>query len=128
MIVYMFQDRFAELVRNGSKRQTIRNGLPRCKPGDALSLRRWTGAPYRSKQEELRVAVCTETMPCFASVVRGQGWYFVAGTDERSHVYGDALDKLARADGFRDAEDMHRWFVATHGFDFHGHLIKWTVP
>jgi hypothetical protein len=63
MIVYMFQDRFSELVRDGSKRQTIRKGLPRCKPGDTMSLRRWTGKPYRSKQEELRVAVCTETVP-----------------------------------------------------------------
>jgi hypothetical protein len=127
MIVYMFRDRFAELVRDGSKRQTIRHGLPRCKPGDAMSLRRWTGKPYRSKQEELRVAVCAEVTLCYASVVRGLGWFIVVGTDARSHVYGDALEDLARADGFVDAEDMEQWFVATHGCDFHGHLIKWTV-
>jgi hypothetical protein len=49
----MFQDRFADKVRDGRKLHTIRK-TARCKVGDTLSLRRWSGTPYRSKQELLR--------------------------------------------------------------------------
>jgi hypothetical protein len=73
MRVIMFQDRFAELVRGGDKCQTIRWSA-RCRPGDVLSLRRWTGKPYRSKQETLREAVCTAVSPVAMHGLPFHGW------------------------------------------------------
>jgi hypothetical protein len=52
MKVLMFQPRFAPLVEAGTKTQTIRP--VRRRPivvGDELSLRAWTGLPYRSPQQ-----------------------------------------------------------------------------
>lgn len=83
--VVLFQRRFAPLVESGAKLQTIR--LPRKRTihaGDTLSLRTWTGAPYRSKQRPLRTATCTAVRP----IVIDSYW-------------ND--DETARADGFEDA-------------------------
>ena len=52
MRVITFKERFAEPVRSGAKRQTIRKSAG-CEVGDILSLRRWTGRPRHSKQELL---------------------------------------------------------------------------
>jgi hypothetical protein len=56
--VRMFKPRFARLVETGEKLQTIRP-MPKRLPeiGDHLSLREWTGKPYRSKQRTLCEAI-----------------------------------------------------------------------
>lgn len=122
MKVYLFQYRFAPLVESGTKRTTIR---PRrkhpTKVGDVLSLRAWTGKPYRSKQRILRSGErCKEVH-----------WF---------RIYGDSViameldgrmleiwetDALAKADGFSCAQDMMTWFRNEHGVPFQGELIKW---
>lgn len=124
MRVYLFMDRFAGKVRNGSKRQTIRTGEPRCKTGDVLSLRRWTGKPYRSKQEVLRDGMCTGTVPVEVAFWGVNGWIvYVDG----KHVDGVKLQALARADGFENAADMKKWIENVHGpMNFHGHMVKWA--
>lgn len=122
MRVYLFMDRFAEKVRDRSKRQTIRAGFPRCKPGDALSLRRWTGKPYRSKQEVICEGVCRKVTTFSAHVVSNCGWTVWVDCE---HVYGDALDNLAALDGFDNAEDMKAWFLDVHGCDFNGYIVQW---
>jgi len=112
--VILFQDQFAEKVREGSKRQTIRQ-TARCKVGDWVSLRRWTGKPYRSKQEVLRTDVCTAVMPVRVDYgVASVGGVVVDGQD------------LAALDGFKDCEEMRDWFGATHGLPFLGWLIEWS--
>ncbi|MGR9108748.1 MAG: hypothetical protein ACU843_17665 [Gammaproteobacteria bacterium] len=73
-----------------------------------MSLRAWTGKPYRSKQRELRKAQCIEVRP------------LVIDQD-----FSD--DRMARADGFIDAADMKEWFEETHGLPFTGTLIRWTL-
>jgi len=133
MRVITFQDRFAELVRLGIKRQTIRQAA-RCKPGDTLSLRRWTGKPYRSRQETLRTVVCsevvpiriepelakwrpeTETLRILTNVAVGGRW-----------LTGEAREWLAILDGFPNFEAMFEWFYRYHGLPFCGVIIKWTV-
>lgn len=114
MRVILFQDRFADKVRDGSKTHTIRK-TARCKPGDVLSLRRWTGKPYRSEQETLREAVCTAvhavTIFPFDVTVDGQ------------RVPGQ---HLAVKDGFRDWDEMREWFENVHGLPFVGWLIEWS--
>jgi len=37
----------------------------------------------------------------------------------------DECDAFARADGFKDEEDMQEWFQSTHGLPFKGDLVKW---
>ena len=113
MRVLLFQDRFAGKVRDGSKRQTIRK-TARCKPGDALSLRRWKGKPYRSKQEVLRTTTCKSVES-------------VAVFDFDVHVCCKPFpaQHLAVMDGFRDWPEMRDWFARVHGLPLSGWLIKW---
>lgn len=111
MRVILFQDRFAKLVLAGTKRQTIRKAA-RCKPGDELSLRRWTGKPYRSNQEIIRVETCKSVEPV---IIR-------EGMSVEELI---ALDRVATADGFGDALAMLAWFEKTHGLPFEGEIVKW---
>lgn len=108
MRVILFQDRFAELVRSRQKKQTIRKKA-RCRPGDELSLRRWTGKPYRSKQETLLNTRCAEVL----CVIVDEG---------KTTPKGEAF---AKADGFESLAEMQDWFHRTHGLPFHGEIIVW---
>ena len=123
MRVIMFQDKFAPKVRDGSKCQTIRKAA-RCKAGDTLSLRRWTGKPYRSKQEILREVVCESAEPVLILRLLGEARAAVGLNVIRR---GD-MDAFARADGFADFGEMVKWFENTHGLPFNGWLIKWSNP
>lgn len=120
MIVLTFQPRFVPLVTAGAKTQTIRQQRKRpIRVGDWLSLRRWTGLPYRSKQEELRARTrCT-----YIGIVR-MGTFAIS-------VDNHALDQMdkdafARRDGFAHHGDMVAWFQNEHGLPFEGTLIRWA--
>lgn len=115
----MFKPRFARLVEDGSKRQTIRMRA-RCVPGDVLSLREWSGAPYRSKQRLLEVpgpVVCSEVLPV---VVHGGG--ISVGGHELSAF---AMRVSALLDGFYSVDEMMAFFSAGYGLPFTGEIIKW---
>ena len=115
MRVLMFQERFVDAVRAGRKLNTIRK-TARCKPGEMLHLRRWTGKPYRSKQETIRNETCLSVSPVRVSnagVSVGGRWV-------------DA-EQIAKADGFVDFGEMVLWFGITHGLPFNGFLIRWDV-
>ncbi len=88
------------------------------KAGDRISLRTWEGKPYRSKQRVLRDAEITSVVPIYIE----EGKIVVDGC---RYMPGKA-DVFARADGFRDAEEMERWFSDAHGLPFMGVLISWT--
>lgn len=118
MRVILFQDRFAELVRMGVKCQTIRK-TARCSPGDVLSLRRWTGKPYRSKQEILKTAVCESVEELFL------GMNTLRVGDRTLCPFSQ--DCFAIDDGFQDMGEMREWFAKTHGLPFDGWLIKWRM-
>lgn len=115
----MFQPCFADAVAEGTKCQTIRP-VPKRMPGagDKISLRCWTGAPYRSKQRTLREAEITKVLPI---EIRADG-IKLCGLD----LY-TPLDRFAQADGFRNWEVMRRWFACYHGLPFHGILICWEA-
>lgn len=121
MRVIMFQDRFSGKVSDGSKPHTIRK-TARCKPGDVLSLRRWTGKPYRSKQETIRTETCLSVLPVHMAIERGFG--FSVCVNGRG-INARERDELARADGFANARAMERWFIDAHGLPFDGFLIRW---
>lgn len=117
MRVILFQPQFAELVRAGTKTQTIRR-TARCKPGDTLSLRRWTGKPYRSRQETLRMGTCTRVLRVLIQSDRID----IEGVP----ILPEREDEFARADGFDNVGEMLHWFGVTHGFPFVGDLIEWS--
>lgn len=85
--------------------------------GDTLSLREWTGKPYRSKQRELkRVSLIA--------------WYDVMIEKDRLRVWGGEMneakrEEFARKDGFESWAEMVEWFETTHGLPFQGVLFTW---
>lgn len=119
MVVRLFQSRFAPLVKSGAKLQTVRP-VPKRMPkvGDAISLREWTGKPYRSPQRVLKESVITRVSPikmdseCGISV---DGW-LLCHIEEK---------EFAQADGFKDSTEMIQWFAKTHGLPFYGICIVW---
>lgn len=117
--VKMFKPRFAPLVESGAKCRTIRPVPARMpRPGDTISLREWTGKPYRSKQRVLRESVITSGEPIQISI----GWIRVG---DRPALIGAGRDMFARADGFADFAEMRDFFRAEHGLPFTGILILW---
>ncbi len=116
--VRLFKPRFAELVRTGAKRQTVRP-VPKRRPtpGDALSLRCWTGRPYRTAQVVLRNAEVTAV----SSVSIRQCGIEVAGV----RLSDSEMRLFAQADGFACVEEMLTWFHETHGLPFDGIVIQW---
>jgi hypothetical protein len=115
MIVKMFKSRFAPLVEDYKKRQTIRP-VPKRMPkvGEEISLREWTGNPYRSPQRILRESRITHVSNCeiTKACVRVNGCRVPS-------------DHFAQADGFTSFSDMCLWFEETHGLPFEGILIEW---
>jgi uncharacterized protein YqfB (UPF0267 family) len=96
MKIIMFQERFAGLVESGAKTQTIRQRrkVP-IQPGDVLSLRKWTGSAYRSKQWEIKKVVCRAIQPveiCHPDALKVNGVV----------LRGEDRDKFAVADGFTE--------------------------
>lgn len=125
MRVILFQPQFADQVSTLIKRQTIRQRA-RCKAGDELSLRQWSGLPYRSKQKQLRDAVtCKLVQPVRLYTVP---WHRCDPPKFQIQVGDENIkdtDAFARADGFPSAAIMHEWFDRTHGLPFTGELITW---
>lgn len=118
MIVLMFKPQFAPLVLSGEKCQTIRPPRKRqIRIGERVSLRKWAGKPYRSKQPVLRESVITEVTP-------------ISITEDLVSLGSNELAleqtwSLAKADGFNTLKDFFEWFRFTHGLPFYGVLIKW---
>lgn len=117
--VRLFKAQFAPKVLSGEKCQTIRPTPKRMpKRGDTLSLRIWTGKPYRSKQKVLKTVVVTGvqniSIQLFDTMII-DGWRLPRFNQ----------DVFARADGFIDADDMRLWFGATHSLPFDGIVIYW---
>jgi len=119
--VRMFKPRFAALVAEGKKLQTVRpipHRMP--KPGDLLSLREWCGAPYRSKQRVIREAVVESVR----RVTINYG--FVQSIEiDGTWLTNAEEDAFAVADGFASFLDMFEWFSENHGLPFKGIVIAW---
>ena len=115
MKTILFQPRFAALVVAGTKRQTVRpTRRYKLIIGEAISLRVWTGKPYRSPQKELLPTTIRAVSPVYIS----RGGVFIG----KSAGDGEAF---ARADGFASFAALCDWFDATHGLPFTGIVIEW---
>jgi hypothetical protein len=118
--VRMFKPQFAPLVESGAKLQTVRptpKRMPRF--GDVISLRAWSGKPYRSKQRVLREATIINVQP----IVISDGAVDLDGLSLRV----SEIIQFAQADGFEGASAMLDWFRATHGLPFVGIVITWSL-
>lgn len=115
MPAYNFKSRFAALVAQGRKRQTIRRPRKRpTRPGDRLKL--YTG--MRTKACKLLAeGTCIDVM----SIRITHGFVYL---DERELSYQEASD-LARVDGFGSVEEMVGFFDDTYGLPVEMELIKW---
>ena len=115
----MFQPVFELLILSGRKVHTIRptRKIP-LRVGQPLSLRVWTGKPYRSPQREFMRAQVEKV-----ETIR-------VDFHNCMYVRGVALslveqNRLAWHDGFETAADMLCWFINNHGLPFTGELIYW---
>jgi hypothetical protein len=118
VFVRMFKPQFARMVESGTKCQTVRPTPKRMpKRGDRISLREWTGKPYRSKQRVLREA----TVDWVQSVRIRTTRIDLDGLPMSAHQ----ADNFAKADGFLGANDFIGWFNFTHGLPFDGIVIYW---
>lgn len=121
MIVRTFMPRFAKLVESGEKLQTVRLTPKRMpKIGDVISLREWTGLPYRSPQRVLKESVIIHLASCNMD---RYDQLIVGGT----RITGPRQDEFAVKDGFKDAQEMFDWFEETHGWPFEGILTVWKL-
>lgn len=116
--VRLFKPRFARLVEDRQKFQTVRP-WPKRVPcvGDRIDLREWSGKPYRSPQRKLYVGVITGIS---ALEIDEMGMLFNDG----DRVW--AADEFAKADGFKFYNELVDWFRAEHGLPFKGVLIEWS--
>ena len=114
----LFQSTFASLVESGAKQQTVQ-AAPKRMPqrGDHLSLRDWTGKPYRSQQRILREA----TVDWVQKIEMTATGIALDGQPLSAHQ----ADAFAKADGFLGANDFIGWYNFMHGLPFEGICIFW---
>lgn len=116
MRMRMFKKQFASMVKNGSKRQTIRATPKRMpKAGDLESWRQWSGKPYYSKTIELAQVKLT----IVEFIIISKDWTMVNDWV----LTHDMESTLAKADGFKSVLHFRAFFV-TNGVPFEGILIK----
>jgi hypothetical protein len=123
--VRMFKPRFAALVEAGTKTQTVRptpKRMPRV--GDTISLRVWTGAPYRSKQRVLREAVIEKVERIVIGAHGALPVCVIPMSDDVLNYWPNA-ETFAQRDGFASWPEMREWFEAEHGLPFEGIVIFW---
>jgi len=125
--IYLFKPEFCDDVQSGKKTQTIR--LPRKRkprPGDLISLRKWEGTPYKSKQVRLAIGQALnlskiEILACPAVVNGRRADVYINGNHQSDMQLGD----LAKLDGFDCTSDMIDFFADGYGLPFVGELLKW---
>jgi hypothetical protein len=125
MNVILFQSRFEQPILAGAKDCTIRkrrrDGRPRAKVGETVSLRVWTGKPYRSKQREFAQRTVKFTFPVRVSKIGIERLDMEPSRSRLTHK------KMARALGFQGWREARRWYETTHGLPFDGELVHFPA-
>jgi hypothetical protein len=102
---------------NESKHHTIRAGK-RWKVGDMISLRVWSGAPYKTKQIEFAQVELKQVYDIYI----GQFDQYSYGITINGDGYGE-MDVLAANDGL-SLVDFQDWFPLGKTFD--GQILVWS--
>lgn len=119
---YNFKPQFADAIRTGAKRQTIRARGKRKPPKAGEIAHCFTGLrtqhvsrlgsfPIESA-EPISISAAGRTV----SMPRDGCW---------QELDGDELQQLAQADGFVSVDDFFLFFQTEHNLTFSGYLIKW---
>ena len=107
--VYMFRRRFRKPIVAGVKDQTLRAPRKRkTKVGDLISIREWTGKPYRSTQRRYAWGRCVYSGSALIHVYPGAGVH--VSLDGRV-LRPAEVERFARRDGFEGAADFALWYL-----------------
>lgn len=127
MPAYNFNPQFAGAIERREKRQTIRARGKRRPPRVGETLFLYTGM-RTSACRRLLTTACTDVEPIQIDTRRrevsmprpfgaGQAW---------TRLDDDEVERLARDDGFANADAFFAWFADKHGRNgFTGDLIRW---
>lgn len=122
MNVVTFKNHFEQPILAGVKDCTIRarrkDGKARAREGEMISLRVWSGAPYRSKQREFAQRTVKFIFPVRVN------WSGIRRAD--THVSLDR-SKMAKALGFQNWIEARKWYEAAHGLPFDGELLHFPA-
>lgn len=123
---YGFDAQFADDVRLGRKRRTLRRSDKGARPGMSIELYRDDGS---AQGPTLATGVLSRVEPAFLGHdATGQPVALIGGhSDSAARLAGAALDAFAQEDGFADAEQMLAWFRGRYGLPFQGFLHAWTL-
>src|SRR5665213_102220 len=105
MVAFSFKKRFADLVASGAKCQTIRQ-TARAKKGDRIQL--YTGMRTRA----CRKLVDPDPVCILVDYVGIRPEYLTLGNTK---LHAGNADDFARRDGFKDYDDLVKWFAETYG-------------
>jgi len=122
MALLNFKNQFAEAVKLGHKKQTIR--AERKKPfkvGERLYL--YTGLRTK-KTKKLGEAVVTDVTTI---IIRPKKLATYIGDMPCAITDTATLDAFAIRDGFKDYTEMADFFRNTYGLPFEGTVIKWRL-
>ena len=124
MRVILFLPRFVEPIQAARKHQTIRARTP-IQPEEVVSLRAWSGLPYRSKQREIiPPVVCESIRPITIGFEIWENRVEIAvGGQALTH---EEVCSFVRADGFRCVSDFLEHWHRQRVLDFEGVLIEWS--
>lgn len=122
MAALSFKGRFVELIQQGKKKQTIRNfrKYP-IKAGETLYLYYGMRTKHCTKIGE---EICKSIQKVTISTI-GIHIFYDKIPRPKSLIMIEDVDAFAQADGFKDWEEMKRWWSMTHELPFTGQLIKW---
>lgn len=127
MVAYSFKKQFAEPILAGTKGQTIRADRKRhARPGEEVQL--YTG--MRTKHCKLIGHATCAHVGNIVMIFRGRPLVMVTHKQGSStYTSSAALNRFARADGFRDWDDMSGFWAINHItasiLDFTGIIIRW---
>ena len=125
-----FQARFAELVQDGSKSQTIRayrkDGRDP-KPGDQLYL--WAGCRTKDAQK-IGEAICSRVIPiriqeCPKDRIDWGAVYMPNSSGTWRSLSRSHTRLIAVKDGFQSRKELFDFFRDVYGLPFEGLLIEW---
>lgn len=125
MVAYSFKSRFAQLIAEGRKCQTIRAERQRhARPGEPIQL--FVGMRTKHCRKIIADPIC-EAVQDVAIFIGRHGLINILinglwlSEDERV--------TFVRADGFADVADFHDFWMTEHGEGwFHGVLVRWSRP
>lgn len=125
MPIYNFQAQFADAVRTGAKRQTIRARGKRPPPTAGqiahcyVGLRTASVSPLGNYPIESVTPIGISPPTRTVSMPQGARWI---------ELDPGEIDQLAVADGFESADAFFAFFCTEHGSTFSGYVIKWRYP